>query len=374
MGVFIKKLILFLIPIGLIFVFPITVFLFSKEYYSPEKAEKTQITHPEAIIGFAYGTSEGYKELLMSDINPSVMSLGTSRVMQFRKEFFSDPKTFGNAGGSVGQIEDMEKFIRKLPPDNKLKLLIIGLDQQLFKHATAPREAPENTYERLKYLFVGGWKKVYKDYFSHKFSMKQILEESKHTDNIGLNALINKDGFRSDGSYQYAEFSTNPNQEKNTKSSTEGRIMSIKKDRSSFLYGKEIYQSDLDSLENLLKLCVERGIYVIGILPPYPNVIYKEIISADDEYKKVLIELPNKVSKILLKNNFKLYDFSDISVINGDDYEFMDPIHGTDKIYLRMIIYMAEKNKEFSKYVDINRLRNILKHAQKNFLDADALI
>lgn len=378
MNIFIKKIIIFLIPVGLILIFPALVLFFGREYYSIEAGIKAQITKPETIFGFSYNNlGPIYKKLLIDVMNPEVITLGSSRVMQFRKEFFTEPNKFINAGGGATGIDNIEEFIKRLPPDNKVNFIILGLDQEMFKVSPSvnlPLDSNSETYyqknvfERFVVLLIKNWKKIYQDYFLKKFSLVELSKQSPKTNNIGISAIINKDGFRHDGSYQYGKVINGKNRIMNLKLEIDKTLQLIKQDRSSFRYGESISKPAINYLGNILKLSKERGIYVIGFLPPYANQTYQEMVSVDDSYKKIVIDLPNELNSIFSNYDFSFYDFSDIRVLGANDNEFIDQSHGTDKLYLRMIIHMAEKNKELNQYTDLNKLKEILQQTNGDFL------
>ena len=58
--------------------------------------------------------------------NPEIVSLGSSRVMQFRDSHFSG--SFVNAGGAMNSIAEGRDFLEYIVDNDNLKLLIIGVD------------------------------------------------------------------------------------------------------------------------------------------------------------------------------------------------------------------------------------------------------
>lgn len=369
MSTFIKKLLIFLTPICFFFAFSLAVFVLGREYYSASDALMSQKQDPRAIIGFAYSTPANLKQLLITEKNPEVFALGTSRTGQFRKEFFNDPKIFATASNSVVSIDGMKTFIEELPADSKTRLVILGLDQIMFASSHPTETAPGSSFERFRSFFSGRWITVLTDYFSGKFSFKQLLDQSRNTSNVGLNALINADGFREDGSYQYSRILTNPNRIENLRASVDAIVTMFKKDPSLSDYKEPVSDSVISSLNELLAVSKKRNIYVIGFLPPYPAATYQELMSLNDTYVNRVLQLPKIIGKNFQDNGFAFYDFSDSMILGNHDTEFVDSAHGADKMYLRMTIYMAERNKEFAKYVDIQKDKRLLENSKKDFLE-----
>jgi len=126
----------------------------------------------------------------------------------------------------------------------------------------------------------------------------------------------------------------------------------------------------VSSLNDLLFLCRKKNIYVIGFLSPYPASLYKEISNFNERHNELASQFSKTTGKIFADNGFELYDFSDISVLGLDNNstEFIDAIHGTDKLYLRMIIYSAERNQRLRQYVDVKKDKQLLKDTEGDFL------
>ena len=369
MIIFIKKLAIFLTPIGLIFIFPVVVLFLSREYYPISKVVTNQTKKPEIVYGVVYSfLDRSYKKSLIVSRQPEVIALGSSRIMQLRQEFFIEPNKFTNAGGGALGLDEMVKFIQKLPSDHKVKLIILELDQEIFKPSSfGVQNEAEKSNGILKWLSTD-WKRVYIDHFYGKFSLKQLFKQSATTKNIGLNSLVNGNGFRADGSYQYGKMLSNPNHQSNLVTELSIVSSAIERDRGSFLYGDKISPTAISSLNDILKLAAERNIDVVGFLPPYPNQFYQQIARMDDVYQKNMTCLPREIDYVFSQYHFNFYDFSDIKILGASDQEFVDPQHGTDKLFLRLAIYMAERDPLLSKYFDLERLNKTLRETKGDYL------
>ena len=367
MKIFLKKLCLFLIPIAAIFIFPIIIFIVGREYYSAEHAAETQMIRPETLFGLAYtDENKSYKEALIAKLDPEILVLGTSRSGQFRSDLFKKENHFGNASNAVTSISEMKQFIEHLP-NSSTKIIMLGLDQEMF-FKDIPKPDQNGIFDRFKNLFVASWKSPYEDYYYGKFSLSELQKQSVETTSIGLNALVNGRGFRSDGSFRDGK-KLDETLAPQVAIDIGKEVSEIQNNRGSFLYGEQMRQKDLDDLASILELCKKRGIYAIGFLPPYPKAFYDEYARVDDIYRQQISNLPAAISDIFSQYHFGFFDFSDIGIVQAPDSEFSDIRHGTDKIYLRMTIYMAEKNKMLKQYVDILKLKKILVENKKDFLD-----
>ncbi|MCX6738817.1 MAG: hypothetical protein NT098_02055 [Candidatus Parcubacteria bacterium] len=371
MQIVLKRLFLFLLPFALFFSFPVFILFVSRESYSIEQAVQTQKKYPEAIVGFAYSNISGYQQMLVNEKNPAVFALGNSHTGQFRKAFFIQSSNFITAGNGVGTIDGMNTFIENLPKNNTTKVLIIGLDQFMFSSPSLVEGAPDTGYERTRDLLSGRWKTFYLDFFAKKFSINSLFSQSQKTKNIGLIGVTRGQGFREDGSYQYVWMLTKPNREETLKNAIDTSILLIKENRSSSPSNAPFSSKSIASLNKLLILCQKKNIYVIGFLSPYPLSIYQEDMSINDLYKKRILEFPKVVNGIFSNYGFALYDFTNSSILGNRDTEFVDQGHGTDKLYLRMVIYMAERNKQLAKYVDIAKDKELLKNTKRDFIEDD---
>jgi hypothetical protein len=373
-GQFIKKVILFLLPLGFVFIFPISVYILSREYYSVEAVIKAQTANPDILYGMAYGSlGNDYKKQLLTKVNPELVISGNSRSVEFRQEFFLESNKFYNAGnGGMSTVESLNEIIKQSPLDNEIKFIIVSLDPGDFMSNHSLQKMPasdlNNGFSRFIYFLKNGWKQVYVDYLTHKFSFKELREKAK-VGHIGLNAIINNDGYRLDGSYQYAKAAADTEHRSNLIIAINKQVESIRRRSDYSGYENEPSNSKLDSLNNILKLCREKHIYVLGFLAPRPTGVYREFISSDYPHKDVVKDLPIKLDKVFSANGFAFYDLSDSKLLGTSDNEFLDWVHGTDKLYLRITIYLAEKNEQLRKYVDLNKLKEMLKNTKGDFLD-----
>jgi hypothetical protein len=368
MLVFLKKVFLFILPVGLFFAFPLVVFIVSKEYYSVPKAIRYQTENPEALVGFAYGGDDiSFKEKLVAEKNPEVFALGASITGEFRKEFFIESANFVTASNAVVTINDMKSFVENLPLDNKTKLIIFGFTarQTFFSPDMSNSKKTKMTAATL----LDRSRLIYWQYMTGKFSLKTLWEKSRSAKKIGMTAYINNDGFRGDGSYQYDKILTDSNRKEILQSSIDGFLSDYQKNRELSGYEHPFLDTTTNSLVELLELCKKKNIYAIGFLQPYPSEMYQEFTKFSDSNMK---KTSKTLEEIFTDNDFAFFDFSDISVLGlkKNNTEFVDWGHGTDKLYLRMVMHMAEKNEELRNYVDMTKDRQLLQNTKKDFIDS----
>lgn len=71
------------------------------------------------------------KQEVLKNRQPSIIALGTSRVLQIQKFIFDEPADFYNCGRSVRRVQDLKSFLSSYP-GKKPTMIILGLDQDFF--------------------------------------------------------------------------------------------------------------------------------------------------------------------------------------------------------------------------------------------------
>lgn len=370
---FIKKLIIFLIPIGLVFILPGIVVFFGREYTSIKEVVKIQKEFPEAIFGFSYSETPffTYKQLITKDKNPEVVTLGTSRVMQIRKEFFIKPETFVNAGGAARSLKEAKLFIEQLPKGSNVKLIILGIDQEVLygEYSNIGDMNEKSLLGRVLDTTVVDSRRMYLDYLSHKYSLSKIIDEYKRTHNVGISAIINGDGFREDGSYKYSKEEGDINLYQSVQGQVDKKVEKIKLSSESVQeYNSKELKSNLVVINDILKLCKDKNIKIIVFMPPEHPDFYNAMINSTGLYHEMIKTGPKALGELLKSQGVIFFDLADINIFGGKKTEFVDAVHGTDVMYLRMMIYMTERDKNLNKYVNINQLSGILRSTEGAFL------
>lgn len=375
---FLIKLIIFLIPVLAVFMLPITVYILGREYYSTEQAINKQTIDSKILYGTAYSSPDSdYKQKLFTNINPVVAVVGSSRSLGFRKDFFAKPDKFfvAGTGGNRQAVESLGEIVKNATSTSDLRFIIFTIDPSEFilkpEMTTKNNLSSENESKLLNFI-SSNWKKVYLDYFVYdKFTLIDLMYKSKKSEDIGLLAILNRDGYRTDGGYQYTKIKQDSNHIKNLQLSIDEELESIKNNGNFSEYGDQISSKKINALNETLKLCKEKNIYVIGVSTPRPTKILKALKSPGYTYSDMFNSLPIKLGQVFTENGFEYYDLSDFTILEGNDNEFRDWIHPSDKLYLRMTIYLSEKNQQLRKYTDLKELNKMLKNTKGDFLDSD---
>jgi hypothetical protein len=377
---FIKRGILFvavfLILIPIFFGLQAYIFFFSGESIGLDEVLNRQSRGDNMeLFGMAYSDQTRlYKLKLLESRNCNIVALGSSRIMQLRDHFFNT--SFCNAGGGATKINEFKLLIQKMLESGKRpKLVIISLDQYYFnskwdngKSKIEPGQYdPEENYYSI---FLSNISKINSDYLEGKIKFGEI--SSKKSGYIGLTAVMKGSGFRNDGSYLYGDVIEkggikNKDYEDFNFKDTFSRIQ---KGTSRFEYGATVSDYSIDELDSFLDYCYKNNIQVIGFMPPFAKEVWGKIDEYKDEYK-YMFGIYNQTKPIFDKYNFEVYDFSDLNKVNASNCEVIDGFHGSEKAYLRMVIYMADNGTILKNFADLNYLNKKLTNSKGCFLTDD---
>lgn len=369
---FFIKLFLFLLPFAPLLGFPFYVLFVSGELTPVEKVIEEQASGTKSFLfGLAYSNPDKYYKFHGALAkHPDILVLGTSRVMQLRSEFFKKSFAMYNAGGGVAKIKHFKHFLDKLPSDGKPQLVIVGMDQYFF-NANWDVLLEDDIEQQLTMrdnafiVFTGAWQRVYGDYYHKKYFLSGLREPAGDIQKLGLNAVVNGNGFRNDGSYYYGQTIHDRTRSKTRQEKLDLGFKQIHEGIEWYTHGKEISSGAVRELRAFLEECRKRHIYVIGFLPPFAHQIYMKLKSMP-EYRYMERLMP-ALSPVFKHYGFALYDFSDLASVGASDLEIVDSFHGSEKAYLRLFIKMAETNAVLKRYAgDIETLRTKLHTSQSH--------
>jgi hypothetical protein len=286
--------------------------------------------------------------------------------MQFRKEFFTEDTHFINAGGAGKTVTDIDRFITSLPKESSVKVIILGLDKDVL---IAPLAIGDDNKEdilpiRFTKLSVMMARRIYLDYFANKYTVGDIKNAYTSTTNIGISALVHGDGFRADGSYRYGGAMQNPARLSALSDQINEQVGNISQTQRFFTGDeKNNFEKNVRVLGRVLVNARERGIVIIGFMPPYPTPIYNAMILQNNSLAYISTEL----NSLFTKEGMYFFDASFVETVGGKETEFVDTNHGTDMLYAKIISTIYDKSKVISPYVDIKRLRAVLKNTYSDF-------
>lgn len=370
--------IIFSTLIFLSFLIYIFFILFSLgELKTVENVINKQLKNNSCIYGTqTYENFKRYKILLNNKINPDIAVIGSSRVMQIRKNMFDQSKTFVNLGGAVGHINDFE-ILRKVLNYNDLEYLLIGIDPWFFTENWAPKtsiledEIKFNDFDIKRSIFSNflnfenqnnkqrntnlskfyinafndiramDWSRVSESHFFRSFSLfyKGKLNQSMNNKfklkcAYGISANL-QEGFLSDGSrLQRNNFHID-----NSKRFQEV-LNRIENGEQRYNHNDDINEIAYRIFFEYINFIKSKNINIIIFFSPYPKKILERLENKNFNYI-------NKLKKKLTKDNIYFYDFMDTDKYQFDDCYFMDGDHPSSLTNLRMLQYIGLDNKNF---------------------------
>ena len=295
--------------------------------------------------------------------NIKLIAIGSSRVLQFKSEFFSTP--FFNLGYLVGTPKQTLQLIQTKKLKNKT--IIISLDQWAF-----------NTEWLLNYRgsFIEPSKpNFFKSCISAsrvediiKFKLLPVLSSSKSNIlKIGAAANIALDGITNDGSYYYGKiYQGLLTNDKNLVGkdykfrNTKNRIM---KGDNRFQHGQQCDLEALYDFENLVKYNLKQGNKVFYFFPPFAPTIQNLLVGDNFKY---IVDASNKISQIAKINNVSFFDYT---FFNSIDQMYIDGFHGGAMVYYKIAEAMGLKiNKcSFINYFEITKEADLVDARKKLF-------
>jgi hypothetical protein len=305
---------------------------------------KVQQSRDDVLVGLAImNISAQLKFETIKMTNPEILALGTSRVMEFRREFFNNETLFYNAGGTVANLIQYTDFIDAL--EHNPEYIIIGLDQYFFNENFAKHNQSHAVYT-YNYnpipIMINAFRKILQKEIS-------IYSTSVYNNNIGLTARVHGDGFRKDGSYFYNRTLNDPEYASKYIFPFEDTVRRIDAGNARFEYGEDIYIESVKQVFLLLNECKKRNINVIGFIPPFaPYINLKMEESGKYNYiKKIYITL----FPIFEQFHYEFYDFTDLSSIT-DDTMYLDGFHGNEDVYYNILLNIKHNNSILGKYIN----------------------
>ena len=365
---FIRKIIFFTIPILIILSPPVLILFGTGEnYLDSEKLNSSE----KSIIGYAYNQNN-YRHLKWSKLNISpkfrVISLGSSRVLQFRENMFN--ASFYNAGYTISSIADFKPFLESISNAKYPEYLILGLDQWMFNENWDDLQGGnfirdwESSFK--KYPSIGTIKKVYSDLLNRKYSFN-IIRNKRGITKIGLNAILNGNGLRSDGSMLYGNII-----EKLLNGDTDlgdynylDTFERIDNGNRRFQYGSNLNIEAKKELELFLNFCASNDIKVIAFLPPFADKVIEKM-KKKGKYDYIS-KIHSEISPIFQKYDYEIFDFSSVTSCESDDTETIDGFHGGEVTYLKILLKMIEQNSVVNRVVKAD-LKSDLISIQNRYL------
>lgn len=334
-------------------------FLYENNTY--EEIVKRQIKN-NSIYGSALNENYySYRLQMIREKKPDIIIIGTSRAGLFRQIYFNQSMIAATNGSNT--LGETEKFIQQMLTFHTPKIILLNLDPWwLLKSFPNYKDASyqelngkDITQEKINNIlkfFVTG-----KIPLSTRFLKENFISNPySNYDSLGLRAIDYSDGSFSDGSTFYASsiYGLKTFQDKNFKNT----LFRLQKQISPFYYGQNIESDRIEQLEHIQKILKNHNIHVITYIAPIAPTIYETMQNQYKEQYKYLDAVNNYAKE---KN---IYNFFNPLSLKTSDCEFYDGFHGGDVTYARMLLKISQNDSFLKKYVNTEKLQEIINTKQ----------
>jgi hypothetical protein len=266
-----------------------------------------------------------------------------------KQEHFLPGTGFYNAATATQNFDSYLNFIGSL--ETSPRHILMNLDQWHFNRNYFEQPAVKKNAEL--YDYKNGY--LYDPVMILRGLTKMLLEgkisplkKFKYPENVGLTAATYGEGFRKDGFYVWnriiesEDYRTGAAYNNSNSYITKGMVMFA------FGNGDEVYGESINEVEEILRLCKERGFMVTAFLPPFAPSVYRRLMESG-RYTYM-----SKIYPALLPlfeaYGFELFDFTDASDITDDTMTY-DGYHADDRGNHRMLLSMKAQNSVLAGYI-----------------------
>ncbi len=291
-----------------------------------------------------YGDTFRYKFDALSLKKPDIVTIGSSRMLQFRERFFRRP--FYNLSNTVSNLNEGQDVIEGiLQSPHKPKIVIFGVDFWWFNSsyippvAYHPRAEPLHQFEGYflfkPFLWLKEGKIALSDYIG------TILHSVREGPcNIGIQALKRRSGFAPDGS-QYPSIDPNVDTVPATKEGPFGEVQQIRTGQDRYTYATHADPQHIQRFLHLVEQLRREGIEVIVLLPPFAQSVADALKQEQDHYG-ILMDLPMQ----LRAAGLAVFDATNPAIFGSSDCEFLDGVHPGDVADARLLLWMDSERQK----------------------------
>jgi hypothetical protein len=305
-----------------------------------------------AVYGGAYSNPDkGYKMAAVEQREVPLIAVGTSRVMQFRSDFFTGGETtFYNAGGGVSRLWDYRYFFKHVR-ETKTRKVIVGLDQWVFNdhwvnYAPDSGAAREYDGEYSALDVIQRSLKVYSDSATRKLDLAKVFARS---DSFGINGITHGNGFLRDGSYVYHDKLHDILAKPGFKD--DDVMERVRTGTRRFEDGEAPSPATLTELDILATEWERDGFEVVAFAPPYAPVVL-DAMRATGRMQYVF-DVGAAIQRVLAAHrNITFFDLTSCRELGCVDDDFIDGFHAGSVTYAKILLTFADKVPWLSSIVD----------------------
>lgn len=379
-GAFLARYLASFLVSGLLFVAILMVFLAATNelfVFSRDNIE----TDEDLLWGAAFGQShDAYKLARVRYTKPDLMILGSSRMTQFR-DVMAPGARFYNAGQVSDAFSTTFRFLANLYKGHKPKVVILGIDPWWFDPARQDDCVADRSvcFREIDFDYRGLIAAAVGKGFKPRIVVSALRGEVRfeedflgHRRPVGLRAGTTGQGFRPDGSDQFAAVILNKSFYRQWLGygyhdgfAYHRRMIETQEGR--FSYTGPLPIEVIELSRDILRFNKENGVATIVILPPFPRLIYG-VINGSPEQRKYVAEFERKIAEICEDEGVPFFNFHDVRILGISDEHFYDGLHGDEVVFLEIMRRIAARSRALQSLIDRQGLEQI---AEKMRSEAD---
>jgi hypothetical protein len=303
---------------------------------------------------------------------PSILAIGSSRVMQIRDMMFHPLEMdFYNGGGLLRNVFDLEEFAALLMRGELPlpKVLIVGIDPWWLRTNYGSTTWLHDSDERFSFAgHIEAFRQISKKGAFKKVFAAISAAESPHFgyEAIGTFARIEGTGFRKDGSslYPYKIFLDFLESPKYIDRESPAIIDRIQMARREFALPATIDQKRVKLILDSLTLIQKKGVEVVAFMPPFSTEAF-EAIESSQPLSQWWFYYKNEFPKLLENHGILVVPVSHPLQFNLQDTSMFDGWHPSEVYMGHLMRKMLEHVPQSSYFnnVKIERLTTLIEKA-----------
>ncbi len=292
-----------------------------------------------------------FKQEIYRNVKPDIATLGSSRVLQFRKQFFS--RSFVNLG-NMHNLDDVTEMARSMFALHVPKVLLLGVDFWWFSPVYDNLEygrSPKDAVVRSSDFFqMAGW------IMSGKLSPRVIGEILRQSSpNVGVQGITTHQGIDASGAFIHSAlvFGTIPHYDLKFRDT----LHKIARGAKMFAYSQHPDPEKLEKLDRLFDYLQTLGMHVIVVVPPMAPMAVDAMAGHQADYAYIPEALAY-LQKRAREHNFRYFSFHDPRLYGSSDCEMLDGFHGGPVAYARMLKEISLKDLTISAFLDLQNIED----------------
>ncbi|MCR5562077.1 MAG: hypothetical protein K6F46_01715 [Desulfovibrio sp.] len=316
---------------------------------------------------FGSGVSQDfvdYKLRLYEAVKPDVLTIGSSRVMQFRGAYFN--RKYLNMGGVAGNLPVLRSTLDALLSMHRPEAVIIGLDFWWFMPQWNPDPFMEEPPTSGSYNYgLESLKKPWSWLLDGKISPAELAAPLAGVfgggfrgDRYGIMAQQTDDGFGPDGSWYYTADVTGRKKPFDFRFCD--TLTQVARGIKAFYRVPEGQAgpsaTHLDAFAEIWCKLRSRGIKTFVFIAPLSERVLAAMREKPGDYPHLF-----ELAGALKARGIDVMDFTDPRSLGSNDCEFVDGFHGGEVAYVRILRGLADRWSALLPYVDMEKINAALR-------------